>query len=191
MAMDVQFIILGGGEHHYNDALSHLARHHPGRMSINFSYSQAMARKIFAGSDLYLAPSRYEPCGIGQLIAMRYGSLPVVRATGGLKDTVRNYDRRTETGTGFIFENYNAHDMLNVVGQAIDMYRSRPELWKKLARAAMRADQSWEKSAAQYINMYDRLINCEKWEHADDMAVLSSQIHVEGDEAHANPYIQH
>jgi starch synthase len=113
---------------------------------------------MYAGSDMISMPSKFEPCGIGQLIAMRYGSLPIVREVGGLKDTVAPYDKITCEGNGFTFKNYNAHEMLETIYQALEFYGEK-NIWTKMMKSAMRADFSWKNSADEYIKLYDQLKN--------------------------------
>ncbi|WP_425059567.1 Glycogen synthase [Sporomusa carbonis] len=156
LALDVQLVVLGTGEGQFESLFANAARRHPDKVSANITFSESLAHKIYAGSDLFLMPSRFEPCGIGQLIALRYGSIPVVREVGGLRDTIRPFNPETGEGTGFTFINYNAHDMLYAIEQAVSLYRSRG-VWAKLVKNAMRADNSWRRSAAEYRDLYGRL----------------------------------
>jgi starch synthase len=118
-----------------------------------------LAQKIYAGSDLFLMPSQFEPCGIGQLIALRYGTLPLVRETGGLKDTVIPYNEFTGEGNGFSFANYNAYEMLYTIERAVGLYRSQPDVWGTLVKHAMELDFSWTSSSQQYLKIYKDLIS--------------------------------
>lgn len=154
--IDTQMVILGQGDEHYQHSLWHAAWLHHGQLAAVIPYSEDMARKIFAAADLFLMPSRYEPCGLGQLIAMRYGGLPVVRETGGLKDTVMAYNEYTGQGNGFSFTNYNAHDLLYTVRRAVSFYRNK-DVWDKLVSRVMRTDNSWRVSAAKYRQLYNKL----------------------------------
>jgi starch synthase len=121
-------------------------------------YDDGLARRIYAGSDLFLMPSRYEPCGLGQMHALRYGSVPVVRRTGGLADTVIDHDERKGTGTGFVFDAYSADALASCMERAVRVFRDRPA-WQRIMRAGMRVDFSWERSAREYENVYRSLVN--------------------------------
>ncbi|WP_019721327.1 glycogen synthase GlgA [Heyndrickxia coagulans] len=155
LSLNVQFVLLGTGEHQYEEAFRHLENQYPGRVSVHIYFDEALSHKIYAGSDLFLMPSKFEPCGIGQLIAMRYGTLPLVRETGGLKDTVKPYNEFTGEGNGFSFTNYNAHDMLYTVERAVWFFRYQPKTWQSLSERVMGLDFSWENSAKAYIRLYE------------------------------------
>lgn len=126
-------------------------------VSANIFFDNSLAQKIYAASDIFLMPSLFEPCGIGQLIAQRYGSLPVVRETGGLKDTVLPFNEYSGTGNGFSFTNYNAHDMLYTIKRAVYFYESK-NLWKHIVENAMALDNSWKASADKYMEAYKKLM---------------------------------
>lgn len=158
LAMDVQVVILGTGEAVYEELFKDAAKRHLNKMSANIFFGDTLAHRIYASSDIFLMPSLFEPCGLGQLIALRYGSLPVVRETGGLKDTVLPYNEFTGEGNGFSFSNYNAHDMLNTIELAVESYKDK-EIWSKLVVNAMRRDFSWDKSAQKYKDLYNKLQN--------------------------------
>ena len=153
---NVQFVLLGTGDRQYEDWFKGLVWRYPKKVSANIFFNNELAHQIYAASDLFLMPSQYEPCGIGQLIALRYGSVPIVRATGGLKDTVEAYNNYTQTGNGFSFNNYNAHELLFSIKRAID---SISDLSKRisLVENGMTADYSWEESAKQYKDLYASL----------------------------------
>jgi starch synthase len=153
LSLDVQFVVLGTGEDKYHLLLTEAAAAYPDRMRVLLKYDDALAKRIYAGSDMFLMPSRYEPCGLGQLIALRYGSVPVVRSTGGLSDTVRNYNPRTGQGTGFAFEDYSADALTECVARATSLYRE-PKKWKLLMQSGMQQDFSWERSAKEYEKVY-------------------------------------
>lgn len=153
---DVQVVILGTGEPKYEHMFKQAAWQYPDRVSANIYFDDTLARQIYAASDMFLMPSLFEPCGIGQLIAMRYGSLPIARETGGLKDTIRSYSRSSSEGNGFSFANYNAHDMLYTIQRAIRYYNDRPE-WIKIVKNAMNCDFSWKQSAKEYVKIYQDL----------------------------------
>jgi len=127
------------------------------KVSANIYYSEELSHKIYASCDAFLMPSLFEPCGLSQLMALRYGTLPIVRETGGLKDTVEPYNEYEGTGTGFSFTNYNAHEMMDTIRRAERVYYSEREEWNKIAERAMKADFSWDVSAKKYQEMYDWL----------------------------------
>lgn len=158
MKQNVQFVLLGTGEWYYETVFRDLANQYPGRVSVNTFFNEGFSRKVYAGSDMFLMPSQFEPCGIGQLIALRYGTLPLVRETGGLRDTVKPYNQFTDEGNGFSFTNYNAHEMLYVIEQAVGLYRFQPKKWKQIAQKAMKLDYSWDASSKEYIALYKSLI---------------------------------
>ncbi len=156
IAQDLQLIVLGTGDSHYESMFKVAAYRYPDKVSANIFFDDALAHKIYAGADIFLMPSQFEPCGIGQLIALRYGTLPVVRETGGLKDTVQSYNEETGEGNGFTFTNYNAHDMLYTINRALTLYSKR-ELWEPIVKSAMKTDYSWRQSAKQYVQLYQTL----------------------------------
>ncbi|NLA60725.1 MAG: glycosyltransferase, partial [Firmicutes bacterium] len=149
----LQFVLLGSGDERYEEAFRSLARSHPGKVSVTTGFNGILAQRIYAGSDMFLMPSRFEPCGLGQLIAMRYGSIPVARRTGGIADTVSEYDVSTGTGTGFLFDRYEAEDLVAALDRALDKYRDR-STWNNIVKQAMETDFSWNKSAAMYTEVY-------------------------------------
>lgn len=152
-----QVVILGTGEAKYEGALRYFEQHNPGKMVAYISYNNEVAHQIYASSDLFLMPSLFEPCGLSQLISMRYGTIPVVRETGGLKDTVQAYNYEEHTGTGFSFANINAHELLFCLQRACKLYKEEPEQWKGLMLRAMNVDSTWSKSAKEYMALYKRL----------------------------------
>lgn len=153
---DVQFVLLGTGDNSYEEWFREAVRRHPQKLSAQILFSDRLSRRIYAGSDLFLMPSRFEPCGISQLLALRYGSIPVVRETGGLNDTVHAYNEYTEKGNGFTFHDFNAHDLLYTLRRAVSFYE-QPEIWESLVKTAMSGDYSWQQSARQYSEIYARL----------------------------------
>ncbi len=155
---NAKFILMGSGEKVYEDFFRNTEAKYPDRFKCFIGYSDPIAQKIYAGTDIFLMPSKFEPCGLGQMIAMRYGTLPLVRETGGLKDTVEPYNQYEKTGTGFTFTNFNAHDLKEVMFLAIDTYNNKKTDWKKLVKQAMEKDYSWESSALVYINLFKKLI---------------------------------
>ena len=154
---DAQFVLLGTGDKRYEDWFQGLQWRFPDKVSANIRFSNQLAQRIYASADIFLMPSIYEPCGIGQLIALRYGTVPVVRATGGLRDTIQPYNKYTGEGNGYIFENINAHDMAYVIKQALGDYRDK-SVWNHLVENAMNSDYSWKNSAKEYINLFSRLV---------------------------------
>lgn len=155
-AMPIQLAILGSGEASIEEKMRQLEGN-KGKIVFYNGYNDALAHRIYAASDLFFMPSLFEPCGISQLISMRYGTLPLVRETGGLKDTVTPYNEFEKSGTGFSFANYNSDEMINVMNNAVHVYYDRPEDWKILVRNAMNCDVSWERSANTYCQLYAQL----------------------------------
>ena len=154
----VQIVVLGTGDEQYENMFRHFDWKYNNKVSANIYYSEALSHKIYAASDAFLMPSLFEPCGLSQLMALRYGTIPIVRETGGLKDTVEPYNEYESTGTGFSFVNYNAHEMLSSIRYAEKIYYDRKREWNKMIDRAMAADFSWHVSAAKYQEMYDWLI---------------------------------
>jgi starch synthase len=152
--LGIQMIVLGKGDYHYENLFKYYAQRFPNRLKVFVEFNAVLAQRIYASADLFLMPSRFEPCGLGQLIALRYGTIPIVRETGGLKDTVIPYNRFTEEGTGFSFSNYNAHEFLDQVYAAIELYKSDAKGWDALVKRAMSADHSWNRSALRYRELY-------------------------------------
>lgn len=152
--MDVQLVVLGTGDWKYENLLKDMQAQYPGKLRAVINFSVDMASKIYAASDMFLMPSKFEPCGLSQMIAMRYASVPIVRSTGGLKDTVQAYDHVAGTGDGFTFLTYNASDMLFAIERAIGLYKDYKEDWKKVVQNGMKKDFSWSSIADQYIELY-------------------------------------
>ena len=152
-----QVAILGTGDLAYEDHYRALQAAHPGRFSAQIRFSEPLSRRMYAGADIFLMPSRFEPCGLSQMISMRYGTLPVVRQTGGLADSVIPYNQYTGDGNGFGFRNYNAHELLFTVQAACRLYTESPVAWENLQRQAMAADFSWDASAREYRKLYRSL----------------------------------
>ena len=157
MDMDMQFVVLGMGDNSYEAMFKDFATRYPGKVSANIAYDEALAHRIFAGADIYLRPSLFEPSGIGQLIALRYGTIPVVRETGGLKDTVKSYNENTGVGNGICFTHYNSQDMVFALKRAISLYEDKIK-WMELVGNAMEADFSWRKTATAYKKLYLELV---------------------------------
>jgi starch synthase len=155
---ELQLVIVGTGEARYEHALQSVAAEYPGKFSMNLKFDSALASRVYAGSDMYLMPSKSEPCGLSQLIAMHYGTVPIVNATGGLKDTVLPYNPETGEGRGYTFQSYNGDDFLGAVDRALGDYSGAPEAWKRLAISDMRIDFSWAVPAREYLKLYLSLI---------------------------------
>ena len=157
MEKDMQLVVLGKGDGKYESFFSWAQAKYPGRVAVHLGYSESLAMQIYAGADLFLMPSKSEPCGLSQMIAMRYGAVPIVRETGGLKDTVHAYEAWNGAGNGFSFTNYNAGDMCYVIGEAVDLYHQKPEAYKALRKRGMAEDFSWARSAKKYREIYDSI----------------------------------
>ncbi|WP_325176621.1 glycogen synthase GlgA [Paenibacillus alkalitolerans] len=157
LSEDAQFVVLGAGEHRYEKMLRDASYHRPDKLSAQIMFDEGLARRIYAASDLFLMPSKFEPCGIGQMIAMRYGCVPIVRETGGLRDTVEPYNELSGEGHGFTFSHYNAHDMLYTVRRALAMYRDELH-WNRIADNVSKQDFSWSVSAKRYSQVYKSLV---------------------------------
>ena len=154
---DVQLVILGTGDYHYENHFRGLADRYRDKVSANIKFDNGLAHKIYAASDMFLMPSLFEPCGLGQLIALRYGTVPIVRETGGLKDTIHPYNQYTGFGNGFSFRNYNANELLNTTEYALDIFRDKNR-WNSIVSQALNSDNSLEKSANDYNEMYKHLM---------------------------------
>lgn len=155
---NIQIVILGTGEERYENMFRHFDWKYHNKVSANIYYSEELSHRIYASCDAFLMPSLFEPCGLSQLMALRYGTVPIVRETGGLKDTVEPYNQYESTGTGFSFSNYNAHEMMACIRYAEQIYYDKKREWNKIVDRAMAADFSWEVSAKSYQDMYDWLI---------------------------------
>ncbi len=153
-APDMQFIVLGTGDPKYENLFRHYEWKYKDRVSANIYYNNERSHKIYAACDAFLMPSLFEPCGLSQLMSLRYGTVPIVRETGGLKDTVEPYNQYENTGTGFSFRNYNAHEMLNAVRYAKDVFYNHRREWNKIIDRGMAMDFSWKTSAKQYEELY-------------------------------------
>lgn len=154
---NIQLVVLGTGDRSYEDHFRNLQYRYPDKVSINIMFSDELAHRIYAGSDMFLMPSLFEPCGLGQLIALRYGTIPIVRETGGLKDTVTPYNKYTGEGNGFSFYNYISSELLATIEYAIKSYHNK-QVWNGLIKQAMTSDNSWEKAAGDYRRLYESLL---------------------------------
>lgn len=157
-SLDIGFVLLGTGEQKYHDLFRQVAQKYPQKAAIRITFDEPLAHQIEAGADLFLMPSKYEPCGLNQIYSLRYGTIPIVRATGGLDDTITNYDPATGKGNGFKFIHYNAKEFLDQIKLAIHFY-FQPEHWRRLIHNAMSSDFSWERSAKEYLQLYQMALN--------------------------------
>ncbi|MFC1688005.1 glycogen synthase [Patescibacteria group bacterium] len=156
LSQDVQFILLGTGDKKVEALMSNLAKKHPRKMSAMIKFDKKLAMQIYAGADMFLMPSKFEPCGLGQMIAMKYGTVPIVRATGGLKDTVQQIDPNTGDGEGFVFQQSQSSELLVAIQNALSLYKDK-KLWHTVVQHVMQNDFSWTQSAKEYIKLYEQL----------------------------------
>lgn len=152
---DIQFVVLGSGDWQYEEFFKEMAAKYPAQVGIRLGFVPSLSKKVYAGSDMFLMPSKAEPCGLSQMIALRYGSIPIVRETGGLRDSI--HDSQDGEGNGFTFANYNAHEMLYTIRRAVEGYQNKKG-WKILVKRAMECDNSWGKSANEYIKLYKSIL---------------------------------
>ncbi len=153
----IQMVILGTGEFRFEERLRQIAARYPDSLSVQIRFDTKMSSRIYAASDLFLMPSQSEPCGLSQMIAMRYGAIPIVHAVGGLRDTVSPINPQTGMGRGITFESYNAHDMLHAIDRSLDLYYNHPNLFKQIVKRNMEEDFGWENSARRYISIYESM----------------------------------
>lgn len=158
MENKLQFILLGSGEKRYEKAFEELQKKYPEKIAVHIGFNISLAHKIYAGSDFFLMPSRFEPCGLGQMISLRYGTIPIVRETGGLAETIIDIEKDKEKGNGFSFEKFCADDMISTIKRGIKFYNSNKEEWNKLVKNAMSTDFSWERSGKKYSVLYENMI---------------------------------
>jgi starch synthase len=161
LEMDIQLFILGKGSAEYEQIIKELASKNRGKLVFYAEINEDFGNQVYAGSDIFLMPSRFEPCGLGQLIAMRYGTIPVVRNTGGIADTVENYDPASETGSGFTFNGYNSEEMIDAIKRAVAVFANKSK-WKNLSKSIMQLDNSWRKSAITYEEIYNMLVRSDE-----------------------------
>ena len=154
MELPLQLVILGKGDQKYEEFFDWASKQYQGRMSVRLDYNEELSMAIYSGADMFLMPSKSEPCGLSQMIAMRYGTVPIVRETGGLKDTVQPYEDWRDAGNGFTFANYASSDMLYVIREAVQLYKESPEAFDRLRKRAMSGDFSWARSAREYLRIY-------------------------------------
>jgi starch synthase len=153
---ELQLVIVGTGDREYEQALVQAANHHTKKLRVVLKFDEGLARKVYAAADIFLMPSLYEPCGLGQIIALRYGALPLVRETGGLKDTIVSYNEINGEGNGFSFTNYNAHDFLYTIRRAHKLYKKK-KIWTRIMEDAFNSNYSWDSSAQEYLKLYREL----------------------------------
>jgi starch synthase len=163
--------VLGAGDRRYEDMFRFAAAQNPGRIAAYIGFDAALAQRLYAGADMLLMPSRFEPCGLAQLISLRYGTIPIVRATGGLADTIQDFDATTDRGFGFSFAPYDAWQLFGTVVRAVETYR-HAGTWTRLVRRAMREDVSWARSAAQYASLYRSAIAGHRGHRSGALGVL-------------------
>jgi len=166
---DIQLVVLGMGESRYVNLFSWAEQQYPGRVAARFTMDSRLAHEIYAGADMFLMPSKFEPCGLSQMIALRYGCVPIVRETGGLRDTVLSYNHYNNAGNGFTFFNYNAHDMLFTVRRAVRYYYTKPEVWRTLQIRGMQGNYSWDASAETYMELYRSILSKEEAAPAEEV----------------------
>lgn len=157
LKMNLQFVILGTGDKWYHDILYDFKNRYPEKLSVHLQFDNKLAHRIYAGADIFLMPSYFEPCGLGQLIALKYGTVPVVRAIGGLKDTVQQFNFKTKQGNGFLFSGNNPQDLLQIIRIVIDTYKNK-SVWQRLMINGMKENFSWEHSAQEYVKLYFKAI---------------------------------
>lgn len=158
MERDLQLVLLGTGEAKYRQTFRDFAERYPDKTGVFLSYDYGLAHKIFAGADVLLVPSRYEPCGLNQLYALKYGTVPIVRATGGLTDTVEEFSREQDSGTGFKFKDAEPSALEETLLKALNLFTKEPEVWKRLMMRGMKRDFSWKRSAMEYLRLYEKAI---------------------------------
>ena len=155
--LDASFALLGSGEARYQHMWQSLRDRAPDRVGVHFGFSERVAHLVEAGADIFLMPSRFEPCGLNQMYSLRYGTVPVVRAVGGLDDTVEDWNPAANSGTGFKFRDYSAGALWDALQRALDLYRDRGR-WRAVQRAGMARDFSWDASAGEYVKVYEKAI---------------------------------
>ena len=156
---NIQLVVLGTGEERYENMFRYFKDKYPQKLSVCIGYSEEKAHRIYASCDAFLMPSLFEPCGLSQMMSMRYGTIPIVRETGGLKDTVEPYNEYEHTGTGFSFANYNAHEMYDAIKYAYRVYHNYPNEWNEMVKRVMKVDFSWNSSAKKYEDIYNKIID--------------------------------
>lgn len=156
---NIQFIILGTGDIQYEEAFTKIKEKYPKKVGIFLGFNTKLAHTIYAGSDMFLMPSHFEPCGLGQIISLRYGTIPIVRKTGGLAETVSDYNKDKAKGNGFVFEEFKSSEMFKAIKRALDIYNNNPKIWQTLVKKALSSDYSWNVPAKKYIELYEKAVN--------------------------------
>ena len=156
MSFNIQLIILGTGEKKFQQILKSISEKYPEKIALNLRFDEALAHLIYAGVDIFLMPSKYEPCGLGQMISMKYGTVPIVHKTGGLADTVKEFDLNDKSGNGFVFDVYLPGELVSTVERAVNLYKDK-KVWRVLVSNCMKSDFSWKASAKKYTDLYKRL----------------------------------
>jgi len=159
MKMDIQLVVLGLGDPYYENMFKSYQKDYPNKVCARIEFNDVLAHRIYAGSDIFLMPSKFEPCGLGQLIALRYGTIPLVRETGGLADTVNNFVIETEEGNGFSFKEYSSRALLKTIVRAVSVYKNLPDIWEKIVKEAISEDFSWKNVSDNYIDLYKKAID--------------------------------
>lgn len=159
--MDLQLVLLGTGKKEYEELFTKFNQENPKQIGVRIGFDNALAHKIEAGCDIFLMPSRYEPCGLNQMYSLKYGTVPVVRATGGLADTIKEYDSTTGEGNGFVFEKYDSDEFLAAIKRAVELYANK-ETWEKIMKNGMQQDFSWKASAKKYMGLYEKAVDKKK-----------------------------
>ncbi len=154
MQEDLQFVVLGSGDKYYEDMLEKMKTRYRDKIGLYLGFNAILAQRIYAGADMFLMPSRFEPCGLGQLISLRYGTIPIVRLTGGLADTVIDHNQETGSGNGFGFSEYSSGELLHAIRRALNLYREHPEQWERLVKNAIEQDFSWARSGVEYLQLF-------------------------------------
>jgi len=159
LKLDVQFVLLGIGDPYYENAFEDIKKRYPDQVGVYIGFNEKLAQRIYAGSDIFLMPSRFEPCGLSQIISLRYGTIPVVRNTGGLAETIIDFNKDPENGNGFVFDDFDPQEMLNAVNRAIKLCKEQNDVWRNLVKRAMGQDFSWKNPALKYLKLYNKAIN--------------------------------
>ncbi len=159
MEDELQFAVLGSGDRYYEQMFESIRKRYPEKMGLHLGFNAILAQRIYAGADMFLMPSRFEPCGLGQMISLRYGTIPIVRYTGGLADTVNDYNPDTGSGNGFGFYEYSGKELFRTIKRALQIYREKPDQWDKLVKNALCLDFSWARSGAEYLQLFQEAIN--------------------------------
>jgi len=156
MKLDIQFVLLGTGDEHYETSFRNAKLVYPKKVGVYIGFNTDLAQRIYAGCDMFLMPSRFEPCGLGQIISLRYGAIPIVRATGGLAETIVDFDADNVNGNGFVFNEFSSDEMFDAIKRALKLYNESPDIWTTLVKRALTLDFSWSRPAKKYVELYER-----------------------------------